>query len=267
VMMLAALAIASLLDCGIGAGWQQRGPARMFEGDKLFEYMDGNSEGYLVYGFQRMHGVTCVKGDETLIIDVSEFPDGESAYGMFLSNRDMNQPIDDIGTGGQVKPGKAIFAKDKYFVEIAAEKDGDRSAELRRMALAYNQRIEGSTARAEAFNWFPPGMDGGAARLVPESVLGIRALKRGYLAQYGAGKAFVVTEATPMAASAVMTKLRARFSGARDVAVTDDSFEVNDPYLEKICIFRKGSRVAGYANVPETQNPVTLAQQLAARLP
>jgi hypothetical protein len=33
-------------------------------------------------------------------------------------------------------------------------------------------------------------------RLVPESVLGIRILKRGYVAQYDFGKAFVVREAS-----------------------------------------------------------------------
>ena len=135
------------------------------------------------------------------------------------------------------------------------------------MAAIYAARIEGSTARAEAFGWFPAGMDGGTARLVPESVLGIRALKRGYLAQYGTGKAFVVTENSPLDASAVMTKLRARFADAKDSSVTDDSFAVADPYLGRICIFRKGSRVAGYANVPDGQDPVTLAQALAARLP
>jgi hypothetical protein len=267
VIALAALAIASVVNCGIGAGWQQRGPARLYEGDKLFEYMDGNSEGYLLYGFVRMNGVTCAKGEQTVIIDVSEFPEGESAYGMFLSNRDATQPIENIGTGGQVAPRKAIFAKDKYFVEIAAEQEGDHTAELRAMAALYADRIEGAVARAETFGWFPPGMDGGTARLVPESVLGIRALKRGYVAQYGAGKAFIVTEASPIDASAVMAKLRARFAGAHDSAVTEDSFQVTDPYLGRMCVFRKGTRIAGYANVPEGQDPVTLAQALAARLP
>ena len=33
-----------------------------YDADNLFEYMDGNSEGYLLYGFQNMHGVTCTQG-------------------------------------------------------------------------------------------------------------------------------------------------------------------------------------------------------------
>ena len=53
-MLAAALSVAGQTpDCNLFAGWQQHGAARLFEGDNLFEYMDGNSEGYLVYGFVR----------------------------------------------------------------------------------------------------------------------------------------------------------------------------------------------------------------------
>lgn len=33
-------------DCSRGPGWTQSGPARTFEPDTLFDYMNGNSEGY-----------------------------------------------------------------------------------------------------------------------------------------------------------------------------------------------------------------------------
>ena len=41
----------------------------------------------------------------------------------------------------------------------------------------------------------------------------MRLLKRGYVAQYEYGKAFLVKEASPEAAAGVLEKLRARFSG------------------------------------------------------
>ena len=45
-------------------GWTQQGAARSYIADNLFEYMDGNAEGYLLYGFQTMHGVTCEQGGD-----------------------------------------------------------------------------------------------------------------------------------------------------------------------------------------------------------
>ena len=44
-------------DCRLVPGWEQEGPARTFVADNLFEYVDGNAEGYLVYGFIRLENV------------------------------------------------------------------------------------------------------------------------------------------------------------------------------------------------------------------
>ena len=46
--------------CNLVPGWQQRGEQRSYIAENLFEYMDGNAEGYLIYGFQSMRGVTCI---------------------------------------------------------------------------------------------------------------------------------------------------------------------------------------------------------------
>jgi len=264
----AASVIAQTPACSLFAGWQQRGDNRVFEGDNLFEYMDGNSEGYLVYGFVRMKGVTCTKAGDTLVFDISEFGDAESAWGMFLANRDIEKPVEPIGTGGQTVPRKTIFAKDKYFVELAAESDRDHTAELREMARIVESGIGGSTSRPEPLAWFPQeGLAGGTARLVPESVLGIRLLKRGYVGQYGGAKAFVVTEESAEAAKGTLGRLKSRFEGAAQATVGDEAFCVKDEYLGSLCMFRKGRHVGGYANVPDGQDASTLARALAARIP
>jgi len=101
-------------------------------------------------------------------------------------------------------------------------------------------------------------------RLVPESVLGIRILRRGYVAQYANGKAFVVTEETPASAAAVMQKLRERFGETTKVQSGDEGFQASDKYLGQICVIRKGRYVAGYGNVPEGQDAAKLASALVA---
>ena len=110
-------------------------------------------------------------------------------------------------------------------------------------------------------------MTGGTARLVPQSVLGIRALERGYMAQYGDAKAFVVTRNSADAARATMAKLRERLKAVEAVPIADEAFRVNDDYLGGMCIFRKGRRIAGYANVPAGEDAVALARVLSGRVP
>jgi hypothetical protein len=246
--------------CSLFPGWKQEGPARSYEGESLFEYMDGNSEGYYAYGFVRMNGVTCVRGEDKILVDISEMADPEMAYGMFTANRDANVPNVPIGSGGQIVPRKLIFAKDKYYVEIAAEPEKDHSVTLAQLAKAMEPFIPGSAYRPDALDWFPPAQ---SVRLVPQSVLGIGLLKRGYVAQYADGKAFAVTESSPESARVVFGRLKARFPEAGAVALGDEGFEVNDKYLGHLVAFRKGPRIGGSAGNQST----LLAKETLKRLP
>src|SRR5260370_718919 len=140
--------------------------------DNLFEYMTGTAEGYLLYGFQNMHGMTCVKDGVTLVIDISDFGDADSAYGMFCANRDLRKPPAKLGMGGQIVPRRAIFAKGPYYVEIGAEPEGDHTATLQAWTAALEKGATVSNEGPGARHWFPS--DGRRAlRLVPQTVLRI----------------------------------------------------------------------------------------------
>lgn len=270
--MLASAGMASAqdyLDCHLAPGWEQSGEKRQYAADNLFEYKDGAAEGYLLFGFARMQAIECKSGGDTLTIDVSEMSDADAAYGIFSANRDPNLPVAKIGMGGQVLSQSAQFAKGKYYVEIvevAANTSDDHTAALQALAAKMLERLEGRDSLPEELEWFPTE-NLVSARLIPESVLGLRLLKRGYVAKYKVGQAFIVQEATPAAAADVMKKLRERFEGASPEKVGDEAFQVKAKYLDGVCIFRKGRMVGGYANLPEIQEAVSQAAKLAARIP
>ena len=263
--LLAAADQVPVAACNVVPGWSQTGPDRSYVADNLFEYMDGNAEGYLTYGFVKMQGVTCKKGEVTFVVDLSDFGDPDSAYGMFTSNVDGRQPRQKIGMEGQIVPRRAFFAKGQYFLEIAANPEGDYTAVLKEWMAAFEKLIPGSTTLPAALTWFPTEQRD-SLRLVPQSVFGIRALKRGYAAQYAYGKAFVVLESTPQSASAVMDALRKRFGNTTPATVADDAFQVTDQYLGRLCIFRKGEYLGGYAISQDGVDPVALAKALAAKV-
>jgi len=106
-----------------------------------------------------------------------------------------------------------------------------------------------------------------SARLIPESVLGIRLLKRGYVAQYDQGKALVVLETSPQSAAAVMSKLRQRYPFAQSAQVADEALQLQDKYLGGVCFFRKGKYLGGYANLPDGAGATAASVTLAARVP
>lgn len=257
-------------DCSLVPGWPQQGPLRTFEADNLFEYMNGNAEGYLLYQFQRMKGVTCKQGEITLVFDISEMAEPDAAYGMFAANRDPQRPSEALGMGGQVVPRKVIFAKDKYYVEIAANPAGDHSATLRAFAQAMDKRIPGRTQLPDAIAWFPAErLVKDSIRMVPESLLGLRLLKRGWVAQYDSGKAFIMRESSPGEAAQTMEKLKARIGQSSKIEpaqIADEGFQANDKYLGRMAVFRKGRYLGGYANLGEGQDGPALAAALAAKV-
>ena len=257
------------LSCQLAPGWAQSEPKRQYTPDNLYDYKDGGAEGYLIYGFVRMDGITCKSGASTLTIDVSQMSDADSAYGVFTSNLDPRLPIARIGMGGQIQPQSALFAKGKYYVEMVAidsNPGGDHTAELRAFVTGIEQRLEGRDTPPEALAWFPQE-NLASIRLVPESVLGLKQLKRGYVATYKQGQAFIVPEATPETAAGVLKELRERFDGASTASVGDQAFQAEAPYLDGICIFRKGRYLGGYANLPGPQEAASQAAKLAAKLP
>jgi hypothetical protein len=262
VLLMAGSAYAQLPSCGAVAGWQQQGPNRAYTSDDLYEYMNGNSEGYFLYRFVNMKGITCKSGDNTIVIDISEFEDPEYAYGMFTSTRDPRKPEEIIGTAGQVTPRRIIFVKDKYYVELGANPEKDFTQELRAYGTAIEKTLSGQTSLPDAIRWFPKeGLE--SARLVPESVLGLRLLKRGYIGQYDFGKGFLVKEATAEAAAQVMEKLRTRFGQTSPASIADEAFTTTDKYLNGLCVFRKGNYIGGFADLKPGRDGIAEASQLA----
>ena len=271
-LLLVMLAVASaaqaaeVADCHLVAGWKQQGSARRFTPDNLFEYLDGAAEGYLLYGFVQLQGVTCQSGDESVLIDVFEMPDAESAYGVFTANLDPRLPIEKIGMGGQITPRRALFCKDKYYLELAAKPEKGQTAALEAFVREAAKRIAGRSTPPAELSWFPTGKLA-SVRLIPESVLGLRLLKRGFVAHYEQGQAFVVIEQSPQSAAAVLSQLRQRFGEAVPAQVAEEAFQVDDQYLGGMCVFRKGRYIGGFANMPDPKDATTQAASLAAHIP
>ena len=257
------------LDCHFAPGWEATGAIRQYAADNLYEYKDGAADGYLIFGFVRMRMIDCKSGGDTLTVDVSEMTDADAAYGLFTANRDSRLPIAPIGMGGQIQAHSGLFAKGRYYVEIAevaANPESDHSATMQAFAAGMQKRLEGRETAPEALEWFPKeNLD--SVRLIPESVLGLRLLKRGYVAKYKQGQAFAVLEVSAESAAEVMKKLREHFAGATPAQVGDEAFQAKAPYLDGICIFRKGRLLGGYANLPEAQQAASMAAKLAARIP
>jgi len=271
-LLLAVLAVApvaraaGVADCHLVAGWEQRGVTRSYTPDNLFEYLDGSAEGYILYGLVQMQGVTCRSKGGSITFDVFEMNDADSAYGVFSSNLDPQMPIEKLGMGGQVLPRRALFCKGKYYVELAAGPEKGAVTALGAFATEAEKRITGRVTPPAALSWFPTAKLA-SVRLIPESVLGLRLLKRGFVAHYEQGQAFVVMEESPGSAAAILNQLRQRFTEGTPAHVADEAFQADDQYLGGLCMFRKGRYIGGFANMPDARAATAQATSLAEHIP
>jgi hypothetical protein len=274
IVLLATLLLASAasaqiaVNCSVVPGWQPQGAARAYSADNLFEYKDGGAEGYLQYSFTALHGVTCAKDGTTLDIDLSAMADADDAYGMLMANVDQSQPMEKLGMGAQVLRQSALAAKGKYYLELtetATKADADDTAFLRELATKLLAQLEGEDAPPAVISWFVPD-DLVQVKMVPESVLGLKQIPRGYAAKYKQGQAFIAEQATVEQAQALVKTLDEKFSGST-AQLGDEAFTATAKYLNGICVFRKGKIVAGTANLPDTDSALAAAKKLAARIP
>jgi hypothetical protein len=254
-------------DCSAAPGFHQKGGLRTYSTDTLFEYMNGNSEGYFAYGFRRMQGVTCTDGKLDLVFDISEMESPELAWGMFTANRDRKLPLASFAAASQVTPRRGTFAKGSYYVEVAANPSAAPEL-IGKFLEAWEKKLPGDSRRPALLDAFPvEGLDPESLRMVPESVLGFRMLRRGFVAQYEHGKAFLIPEASPETAAKLLAQFRQRMNGSDAPSLGDEAFQVTDKYLGRVCVFRKGRYLAGAANFPESVDPMPLVKALAGRLP
>jgi len=253
-------------DCGAVPGWTQKRNARVYVPDDLFDYMDGNAEGYIIYGFEKMTGVSCTSGGNTIHIDYFLMGSPTLAWGVFTSNRHPRYGVETIGMIGQVMPRRAAFVKGRYYVELAANQD-QRDA-LEAYAKALEPTVPGTTKLPAELKWFPrEGLDTASLRLVPQSVLGLRMLKRGFVAKYADVRVFLVEEESPEAAAGVLAKLKERLSGAAPAGIGDEGITGKDRYLGQMCVARKGAYLIGAVSRAEGAALEARTKTLAARLP
>ena len=91
-------------------------------------------------------------------------------------------------------------------------------------------------------------------------------LKRGYMAKYDWGRAFVVRDPSPEAAKQTAAKLKARFGDTQSASVGDEAFTGADKYLGRLIVVRKGPYVAGFVNVKEGMDLTAPAKTLVERI-
>lgn len=127
---------------------------RSFEGEDLFDYMDGGAELYYEYGFRRLWVRDYRSEGEELRAELYEMEDPEGAFGL-LTAEAVGEEVE-VGQEGFYEDGTLVFWKGSYFVRVSAE--GDLREEVLKLGRAIASRLKGGGSPPQLIGYLPRGV-------------------------------------------------------------------------------------------------------------
>jgi hypothetical protein len=148
---------AEILPEKIGAtGWIRKPDISVFEGDALFEYIDGAAEMYHKYDFIDLHAAEYEKGDAVMTADVYRFLSSNMAFGMYTTLRPDEPDTVMLGIEGFTFDTNWIYVKGFYLVNVYTY-DNVGMGDVRAVAAGIEARLQGTSAKPAVFDIFPAG--------------------------------------------------------------------------------------------------------------
>ena len=249
-----------------GPGWRSEGQPAVYVPSDLYDYIDGQAELYLSYGFQRLVTGTFVNSaapDEFIVADVYDMGGKLNAFGIYSIYEDEDRISLDVGAAGL--RGDRFFAlyKGPYFVLITAE-TADQTAGERLVRLIAGS-IPGDTDPPPELRYLPEkDLIQGTLTYTPEGVFGYDFLPRGIEGRYQTARSpialFVVFCSSEPDASTALKRYRAYIEqeGASPTPVDgsgEEGFFGEEPYHGGLMVVRSGRFLVGARDLSEPSGP------------
>jgi hypothetical protein len=250
---------------------------RFFGPGTLWEYIDGEAEYYLQYGFQLVVTSTYASGvDRTpLVIDIYEMESPLHAFGIYAAERSPEERFVRVGVEGYVGKGSLNFWKGPFYVKLSAGGECPAAEEvLLKLGREIAGRIPGGRPAPGLLAYLPEKEKiGRSERYIPRDFLGQSYLTDAYRADYegerGSYRIFLVENGSAEEAARNYAKYRdsLRSRGAtisHEKEGDSPSFRAGDGSAQ--FIFLCGEVLGGILNLEELSEAERIAGGIAGRL-
>jgi len=123
--------ITALLPSGsVLKGWTPEDAPEVYDGQALYDFIDGGAEIFFEYGFKAAASQGYDKGESSLQVELYEMTDDAAAFGIFSMNRSSRGTSIALGAAGQEQGNTVTFWQRNYYVRVIATKAGGREPML-----------------------------------------------------------------------------------------------------------------------------------------
>jgi hypothetical protein len=120
-------------------------PAKVYNSDSLYQYIDGGADIYLLYDFKALLHQDFKSGTTEVTADIYEMSQPEDAFGIYASERSANYKFIAIGAEGYRDQGILNFFADRYYIKLSGS-GANADPLLDQFARSVAARIGGSRA-------------------------------------------------------------------------------------------------------------------------
>ncbi len=106
-------------------GWEAS-TERTFNDSTLYDYIDGNAELFLSFGFTKVYNRIYSRANQPdILVDIFYMNSSYDAFGVFSFS--VGKTRNDFGVNSQIANGALVFWKDKYYVSITCYPETEES--------------------------------------------------------------------------------------------------------------------------------------------
>jgi hypothetical protein len=264
---------------GFAPGWVLQGPVKTYTAEDLFEYINGEAELYLLYGFKDLaSGFYQQDRDEEqgISADVYRMASPLEAFGMYANFRRPEAETVKVGAEGFISPSQLMFYQGHYFVQLntSGTPSRDRTTFLGLADLISRNLPALSKSPPELDLLKIPALIPKTEKYIPQSVLGHPFFKKGLTAQ-------ALLDGRPVR---IFVLLEGSIEGARHTAQAyekalkekgvalkkepESSAEIlfaRDPLYGGLCLQPFGKYILGVVDLQDPAHGLPLIRQLQDR--
>lgn len=137
-------------------GWNAAEEDKLFDGETIFDYIDGAGEVYRAFNFKSLLARQFSKeGQPNIIADLFDMGSAKDAYGIFTHGVEEEEIA--IGQGATYAGGLLSFWKDRFFVSLYAEEETPEAKDtLFLLAKKVESSIKNEGKIPDIVSLFPP---------------------------------------------------------------------------------------------------------------
>jgi hypothetical protein len=258
-------------------GWEMSSRPEYYVPENLWDYINGQAEFYLNYGFVRVDTAEyrSESGSPSVIVEIYQMSSAEEAFGIYAAERSPGDRELDIGSGSYLGSNVLNFWQANTYIKLTSFDTGATNDEaLIALAREIEQRIPPGSGVPETLSYFPEeGRIEGSERFIPRSFLGQSYLKRAYRVDYssssgGSYQLFLARLGAADEARAALARYCdfVRSQGQKVELIDEDSATLVSESGAATVIFLHGEYFGGSLDATSVEDGRIAAGKLSERL-